>query len=161
MESFDIDIGHGRTICIEATKEGVDFNSYAYIPSGKQVKVTSKSIHLDINAWKKFNDNIDVICANFNDIVENPNSRVEFTLHLGKLIYVRAVSTINCIHIRTYFFDCKDKVIKPGRPGLAFKISEFKELLNCIDSINRITEIDSVESCCTLETQSDCKICNN
>ena len=161
MASFDIDIGHGRSICIEATNKCVEFNSYSPIPSGKQVKVSAKSILLDTNAWKKFNDNIDIIRSNFNDIIDNPNSRVEFSLHLGKLIYIRAVSTISCVHIRKYFLDNKDKVLKPGRPGLAFKLSEFKELLNCVDSINTITEIDSIESCCTAETQSECEICNN
>jgi hypothetical protein len=61
MASFDIDIGHGRSLCIEATEKGVDFNSYSPIPSGKVVKVSAKSIHLDISCWKKFNDNIDLI----------------------------------------------------------------------------------------------------
>jgi hypothetical protein len=160
MASFDIDIGHGRSICIEATNKCVEFNSYSPIPSGKQVKVSAKSLHLDIYAWKKFNDNIDIICSNFNDIIDNPNSRVDFNIHLGKLIYISAVSTISCVHIRRYFFDKNDKVIKPGRPGLAFKLSEFKELLDCVDSINTVTEIDSVESCCTVDSQTECQICN-
>ena len=40
MASFDIDIGHGRSLCIEATEKGVDFNSYSPIPSGKVVSNT-------------------------------------------------------------------------------------------------------------------------
>jgi hypothetical protein len=160
MESFDIDIGHGRTLCIEATEKGVEFNSYSNIPSGKVVKVSAKSIFLDVYAWKKFNDNIDQIRESFTNLIESTDTRSEFCLYLGKSIYLTSVSTVNCVNIRRHFFDIKERVHKPGRPGVAFKISEFKELLNSIDSINKVIEIDNITSCCDIDTQSECSTCN-
>ena len=160
MDSFDIDIGHGRILCIEASDTGLEFNSYANIPCGKLVKVSAKSIQLDLTAWKKFNDNIDLISEGFKQLTLDPNTRSEFSLHLGKLIYVKAVSTVTCVNIRKYYVDKKDQTLKPGRPGVSFKIAEFKELLNYLHSINKVTNIESVESCCTIDTQADCKICN-
>jgi hypothetical protein len=163
MASFDIDIGHGRVLCIEATGKGVAFNSYSSLPSGKIIKVSAKSIYLDVFAWKKFNDNLDLIKETFSTLVEGVvegTSTTDFSLYLGKFIYIKAVSNINCIHFRRYFFDKQDKVLKPGRPGIAFKYSEFRELLNYLSSVNDITNIDSIDSCCTVKTQSDCPTCS-
>jgi hypothetical protein len=160
MDSFDIDIGHGRSLCIEATEKGVDFNSYSPIPSGKVVKVSAKSIHLDINCWKKFNDNIDLVTEGFKILTEDSDTGGEFSLYLGKSLFVRAISSVNCVNIRRYYFDKQDKIYKPGRPGVSFKISEFEELLTYVNDINDVTKIDTVSSCCEIDTQSDCKICN-
>jgi len=160
MASFDIDIGHGRSLCIEATDKGVDFNSYSPIPSGKVVKVSAKSIHLDVSCWKKFNDDIDLIKEAFSNITDNSDTRSEFSLNLGKSLFVRAVSGVNCVNIRRYYFDSKEKVYKPGRPGVAFKISEFSELLTYVQEINDITQIETVDSCCDVDTQPECTICN-
>jgi hypothetical protein len=160
MATFDIDIGHGRILCIEASDTGVEFNSYANIPCGKVVKVSAKSILLDLTAWEKFNDNIDLITKGFDQLTLDTNTRSEFSLHLGKFIYVKAVSTVNCVNIRQYFFDKKGQTVKPGRPGVSFKFAEFKEVINYLPSINKVANIESVESCCTIDTEADCEICN-
>ena len=160
MASFDIDIGHGRTLCIEATSKGVNLITYTNLPCGKLIKVSAKTISLDLKSWKKFNDNIDEIRSVFTNLTDEREIKTDYTLNLGKYIYIRAISAISCVHIRKYYFDIDEAVIKPGRPGIAFKYPEFRELLKNLENINEITCINTVESCCTSETQKDCNICS-
>ena len=160
MASFAIDIGHGRSICIEASAKGVEINTYSTLPSGQLVKVSSRSILLGLKSWKKFNDNLEDIKTLFNNLTEDTPVTTDFTLHLGNLFYIRAISAISCIHIRKYYFD-EERTLKPGRPGVAFKYPEFRELLSNLPDINKVTSIESVESCCTADTQKDCKVCMN
>jgi hypothetical protein len=159
MASFGLDIGHGRSICVEATGKGVDLNTYTALPSGQLVKVSAKSLTLNLKAWKKFVDNLEDIKTTFYNLSEDTGVKTDFFLHLGQNIYIRAVSEISCIHIRKYYFNKDECVIKPGRPGIAFKYLEFKELLKNLTSINEITSITTVSSCCTAATQKDCITC--
>ena len=161
MASFGLDIGHGRSICVEANSKGVHINTYSTLPSSQIVKVSAKSIFLSLPLWKKFNDNLTEITTNFNTLTNDESSiRSDFKLHLGKNYYIRAVSDISCVHIRKYYFNKEECALKPGRPGIAFKFPEFRELLNNLSSINDITCIDSIESCCITSTQKDCKVCS-
>ena len=162
MASFALDIGYGRSICIEATSKGVGINTYTTLPSGTLVKVSAKSLNLSLHVWKKFNDNIEEIKTVFSNLTDGDRGEIktDFTLNLGQKLYIRAVSEISCIHLRKYYFDVDDLSMKPGRPGIAFKYPEFKELLSNISAINDVTLIKTVASCCTsLEGQEECKIC--
>ena len=155
MASFGLDIGHGRSICVEANSKGVDINTYCVLPSSQIVKVSAKSIHLNLKVWKKFIDNLEVIKTTLTNLSEDTDIKIDFFLHLGQNI-----SEISCIHIRKYYFNKDECAIKPGRPGIAFKYLEFSELLKNLTSINDITSISSVDSCCTSASQEDCETCN-
>ena len=160
MANFAIDVGHRRIICVEAYEKFVEINSYSTLPSNQVVKVSSRSLKISLECWKKFNDNLELIKKAFTIFKDHPEEKTDFTLNLGKLLQVTAVSGIGCVHIRKYYFDTREEKVKPGRPGIAFKISEFSDFLENIENINQITNLEEVETCCTSETQKNCPTCS-
>ena len=137
--NFSCDIGFNRSIIVECKtgKTYIDFATVT-IHDGVPCKVRNRSLRLPIHIWQSFTQELEEIESFFTQLCLSEN--INFKLHLGSQIYISMTGGVMCVDIRCHYTDSKGE-LKPGRPGIGFKLSEFQELLNITDDINaKLTE---------------------
>ena len=163
MEGFAVDVGFGRSICVEAfpARKAVEVNSYITLPNSAIAKVSSRSVRIPLKSWKKLMDHAEELTAMFEKLAENPeNAEIDIRIDLGRKLMIRAASPVNCLHIRKYYLHKENKEWTPGLPGVCLKIPELLEFMKIIPTINATMDIQSVPSCCKQENQEECEFCN-
>jgi hypothetical protein len=132
--NFVCDIGFNRCILVEC-KEGKEYIDFATVSGsdGVPCKVRNKSLRLPIYAWQNFTKALEEIEDSFSQLCLK--EQVNLQLYLGASIYLSMTEGVLCVDLRIHYTDSNGN-LKPGRPGIGFKIAEFQELLNLTNEIN-------------------------
>ena len=100
-------------------------------------------MRVPISAWAALVNEMEDIEDTFAQLCVGED--LNFRVHLGRNIYLSMNSGVLCVDMRTYYTD-KNGDLKPGQPGISFKLSEFQELLRIVDEINERISDDSEPS---------------
>ena len=142
--NFSCDIGFNRCILVQC-KEGksvIDFATVG-IRDGQPCKIRNKSIRIPILVWNNFTEMLDDIEEAYTNLIISAD--LLFQRCLGNNIYITMTGGVLCVDMRTHYTD-KNGELKPGQPGISFKLAEFQELLNIVPDIDDNITQDSQPS---------------
>lgn len=171
LTTINWNIGYRRTVEV-VFKEGDNFfelsNYEKSASGGASSKVQNKSIQIPLIYYKVFLQHLEEIKGIFERA--QAGEPVQYSLHLGGLVYLRIDKNIRCVDWRKHYIPKESlhaiENLSPGLPGVGLKFAEFDAFLRIIDKLSELSEIDTVVACVDSEDHKvltniqKCKICN-
>lgn len=164
------DIGHGRTLNMVLYRNG-EFLGLEYLPTKDEYREALKQtviklpkpsgIYLSYNQANVLSGAIPIIQEE--KVKMNCGEKVEYSIHLGGMIFFTGSSEYNCFQIRRYWRPAKGNDIFPTKTGVTIKDCElitflqlfpiyFEKMEQRVGQLQRMeTPIDRMEGCCELE----------
>ena len=167
-KQFSFHIGVNRDIYIVHDSKTGKITFETKSEDGKVNK--RRTLALSPQSWSLF-------CDHLTDIeeavmqVEDGEENLMYKLHLGNLVFVTVQSNYRMVDLRTWFVPRQAEEnpsldsLKPGIPGIALKLPEFRNVLQNLTDIHKSLGIELVEPCVfTHENQEAavaCTVCNS
>ena len=164
-KEFGFDIGINRIINIK------------HVPKTNKIQLQNfecgkinerRSPMLALESWSLFCDNLAEIEEAVTQ-VEQGEANIMYKLHIGNLIFVTVQSNYRMVDIRRWYLPREENpsidALKPGVPGIALKLGEFRYMLKSLTDIIENLGVEMVKPCVythdNQEAAKACTLCNS